>query len=410
METEIGSKRRGVITSTCGNFPEWMLFEVLIRLPVKVLFKFKIVSKKWFCMISDPSFARMYVARTSLLPHSQHWTLIHSRVDHKAATKQFLVRTVQLHECSLGTDCLQHRLILPRAQESDDSHYRIYGVSNGLVLYGPLEDIASNGRIYRCYICNLITGKWITLPPYEHIFRHVVVGFVTQVEDNILVSYRVVLTDSGTRFRACRFAVYFSETGKWVDFEIGFNQPIHFYWWKKAVVLDKILHRMTSGRKIMAYDPYNKLDSFRLLSLPGVKDEGKKMNITESLLNEHEGHLRFFVVASNEFSRSLIIWVLNDYDRGEWCLQHRVGISDIQSDGGLSLPTVPLSFHPSDQEIVYLINEEVILSYNIKTKTSKILGDSNKNYRCRFPFCHLYSFVIPTWPTSINSSSFEVTS
>ncbi|XP_073030795.1 putative F-box protein At3g28280 [Primulina eburnea] len=250
METEIVSKIRGINTSTCGNFPEWMLFEVLVRLPVKVLFKFKIVSKNWFSMISDPSFARMYVARTSLLPHSQHWTLIHSRVDHKATTRQFIVRNVRLHECSLGTDFLQHRLILPRAQESDDSHYRIYGVSNGLVLCGPPEEVAFNGRIYRCYICNLVTGKWITLPPYEHCFRLVVVGFVTQVEDNILVSYRVVLTDSGTRFRVCRFAVYFSETGKLVDLEIDFNQPIHFYWWKKVVVLDKILPRMTSRHKI----------------------------------------------------------------------------------------------------------------------------------------------------------------
>ncbi|XP_073119667.1 putative F-box protein At3g23970 [Henckelia pumila] len=406
-------KRRRINRSTRRNIPECMLFEVLIRLPVKVLFKLKVVSKQWFSMISDPCFARMYVSRASLSPHdSQHWTLIHSRVDHMATMDHFLVKKVRLHECSIATDCLQNRLILPRAaQGSDHTIYRINGVSDGLVLYSPPDDVgclAPRGRIFGGYICNLITGKCITLPPYKHFFGNVIVGFVTRVQDNVLVSYRVVLTDSRTMDGICRFVVFLSESSKWVEFDMHYEEDIYIYGWKKPVVFNKILHRMISQHRLMAYDPYSlKLDSFRMISLPDVEDEGDK--IAESLLDENQGKLRFFVVTLKG-SRSFIIWALNDYDRGEWCLQHRVGLGNIRStDGGrLSLFTVPLSFHPSHPETVYMIDDDFIFCYNINTKASKILDASNKNYRCRFPRCYLYSFLIPTWPTSINSPSFQI--
>jgi hypothetical protein len=45
-------------SKTQTGLPEEMILEILIRLPVKSLMRFKIVSKPWRAMITDPSFIR----------------------------------------------------------------------------------------------------------------------------------------------------------------------------------------------------------------------------------------------------------------------------------------------------------------------------------------------------------------
>ncbi|KZV58564.1 F-box protein-like [Dorcoceras hygrometricum] len=369
------------------NFPECMLFEVLLRLPVKVLFRFMTVSKQWFSMISHRYFARTYAALSS--PHSQPcWGI---------------VKEVLSHHCWHRKDCEMHRVVFPSDKVLEDFDGTLLGFSNGLALYGEHWDKVH--RIYVCRIRNLITGELITLPQYEGCPKHLSAGFVTQVEDNVLVSCRVVLIDySGTDFRV-RFAVYFSETCKWVDFDIDFGQEIFFISENKPVVVGKILHQRIYGHRLFAYDPYNKPDSFRLISLPGVE-----RRMYTYLFNEHQGYLRYLMVAFGEREDeygSLIIWDLRDYNRGEWCLQHRVGLGRIQPDGGgLTTSMRPLCFHPFDSGILYMVNDHVIFSYDIRTQTWKILYDANKYSRCGFIYMSpWHTFVIPPWPTCTRNFS-----
>lgn len=47
------------------NVPDWLLTEILIRLPLKQVFMLKCISKRWFTMISDPSFSRIYACNQS---------------------------------------------------------------------------------------------------------------------------------------------------------------------------------------------------------------------------------------------------------------------------------------------------------------------------------------------------------
>jgi len=46
-----------------SDIPDSLLTEILIRLPLKSIFLFKTVSKRWLSLISDPFFARYYVTR-----------------------------------------------------------------------------------------------------------------------------------------------------------------------------------------------------------------------------------------------------------------------------------------------------------------------------------------------------------
>ncbi|KAJ6311099.1 hypothetical protein OIU76_015762 [Salix suchowensis] len=51
-----------------SEIPDGVLMEILSRLPLKPIFKFKCVSKRWLSVISDPSFAMARIEKKSLSP------------------------------------------------------------------------------------------------------------------------------------------------------------------------------------------------------------------------------------------------------------------------------------------------------------------------------------------------------
>ncbi|XP_073026629.1 putative F-box/kelch-repeat protein At1g15680 [Primulina eburnea] len=412
------SRRSSIKGSTRGNLssvewieaddmPEWMLMEVLMRLPFKVLFKFKTVSKQWCSMISCPSFARMYVDRRSRSPHSQDWILVSSFAD-KVMTEQFFLKKLPLDGSSLGINCLD-LLTLPCDQFHGFDHV-VVGISNGLLLYGPRLEVAKRLQIYSYEICNPITGQRITLPPSESCFEFVATGFVTQVEDNVLQSYKVVRIEvhhANSGF--IRFDVYSSEIREWEYFRI--HSRICFYKWKNPVVLGKIMHWMVATHSVMAFDPYNINNPpfISLISLPSddvASYRLRKIELDHVLLDEHQGHLRYVEVKlDGRQPIKLSIWELKDYDSGRWCLQHRVSIDELR------IRSVPLSFHPFDSNnILYLINYKALLSFDVETGELKVVDDSSENYIDKLPYGMSYfPFVIPPWPVFISPSLFEVT-
>ncbi|KAG2694674.1 hypothetical protein I3760_08G155600 [Carya illinoinensis] len=48
-----------------NNLPKDLIIEILLRLPVKSLVRFRCVSKQWFSLISDPRFAKVHFKRKS---------------------------------------------------------------------------------------------------------------------------------------------------------------------------------------------------------------------------------------------------------------------------------------------------------------------------------------------------------
>ena len=46
-----------------GEFPEAVLKEIFVHLPIKSLFRFKSVSKRWNQLLSDPYFTRCCTCR-----------------------------------------------------------------------------------------------------------------------------------------------------------------------------------------------------------------------------------------------------------------------------------------------------------------------------------------------------------
>ncbi|XP_073119668.1 putative F-box/kelch-repeat protein At1g15680 [Henckelia pumila] len=403
MDSHETSNLRSAELIDVGDIPEWMLWEVLMRLPLKVLFQSKVVSKQWCCMISDPSFARMlYADRIWRFPL---WILVSSFAN-KAMIDHFSNKKLAvLDGCnSIGANCLD-LIVLRHGQEVgvDGWDFIVVAISNGLLLYGPRVECPSRLLIYSYDICNPITGQRIILPPSQHCFEFVATGFVTQVQDNVLQSFRVVRVDvhhmdSGF----VRFDVYFSEIRKWKYFQL--HSLIYFYKWKNPVVFRQTLHWMITKHRLLAYDPYN--NSVRFTRLPSddpASYEESKIDVDDALFDEHGGHLRYAEVKLDDRGwTNVSIWVLDDYDSARWCLQHRVGLEE-PSDS-----SVPLSFHPFDSNIVYIINGKLgLYSYDFKSRELIIVDGSTRCYRHQLPYALSYfNFVIPPWPLFIHPSLF----
>ncbi|KZV20553.1 F-box protein-like [Dorcoceras hygrometricum] len=384
-----------------GDFPEWMLFEFLVRLPYEVLFRLKLVSKEWCRMISDTCFARMYVDRIS---HSKRWILVSSFAKERP-TNQFILNN---EGCANWLDLL----MLPPHQLGVDRFQNIVvGSSNGFLLYGP-RSVFPPWRLLNDYIyeiCNPVTGQRIILPPSQHRFELVATGFVTQIEDNVLKSYRVVRVEvHHMDLGSIRLNVYSSETRRWEYHTI--HDRINFYRWRNPVTLGRTLHWIIDGyRQLAAYDPYDKPDSVRLIPLPSHDVARADIEFKNVLLDQHQGHLRYVEMSLNSSQGHtmyqhwdhLSVWILNDYDSGSWSLQHSV------SGDGLMTTSVPLCFHPLDSNVLYIVNNAALLSYNFGTRELKIEDDSRPGYTNRVPYClYYFLFVIPPWPVFIDPSLF----
>ncbi|KAL2231384.1 putative F-box/kelch-repeat protein At1g15680 [Sesamum indicum] len=393
------------------NIPEWLLVEVLVRLPVKQVFSLKLVCKQWRSVISDPFFIRMYVLRASMSRELPPWTYI----SYTLHVDGYYIRHSEHPSYELLLDVYSrdfkcpsfYVLPCPHGHYGYTSRYTVLGVSNGLVLYGPLVCCLNYG------ICNPITRQWMALPPHSCLFNTVRGGLVTKVDNGVLTSYRAVRIEIILKGSSrIRFEVFFSEIGEWKSFTVVTEQVIRINSRRMATILDGILHWVTGKHGIIAYDPYEKPDSLRFIALPGDIDRrcnNAKHHGIPSLCDAHQGRLRYFEMSGfckrpYGFS-SIGIWILNDYSSGEWCLQHRVRAADILYDDVLSgqyLFLQPMSFHPFDSDILYLGYENIIVSYNINSRKLKAHGGElgiELTIGGEQP-CWLlaFLFVIPPWP------------
>ncbi|KAK4478733.1 hypothetical protein RD792_014231 [Penstemon davidsonii] len=209
-----------------GDIPVWLLVLVLIRLPPKLIFRFKCVCKQWLSIISNPSFVRFYCSQALLL---HPWTFISSHMQFDGSESWHLPDPkllADIYSDNFDWPSL-HLLSLPSFEQPYGKDYMIYGVSNGLVLYGPLEYHAAVVRL-----CNPLTGHFITLPP--NVFGGQgwdSWGLVANVEDGILVSYIVVHLYVPFRRESNKIIqgeVFLSEIGYWKNYDVHFDMDIPF--------------------------------------------------------------------------------------------------------------------------------------------------------------------------------------
>lgn len=391
------------------NLPDSLLLEILSRLPLKSIFRFKCVCKHWLSLISQPSFCRFYFDR-----------VVEAKAGCKTVDFRILYRYIYVSKFDNVLERFRPEiydskdvsvLFMSSFEEQQQSdQFKVLGVSNGLVLcclLGPL--------IY--YVCDPVTRQWITLPRGrdKSPSRHPVFfgeGFVSKVnEDNVLTSFTVVRVELLNVLSSYLYLETFSsETGRWVGHKLPCDKPIALL--KRGggpICFNGILHWFVYDHGMVAFDPLKDPKSCRLIQFPEDRDVEieSKYDGLYRLCDECKGTLRFFEVAPEASSiYCFSMWEMKDYEKGEWCSEFKVTRWDLSSpDSELSswltkATFLPLSFDPFNIDTVYLRCVELacVVSYSIENKrldvACKPIGVvEDLSWRVVVPF------VIPRWPT-----------
>ncbi|XP_023743581.1 putative F-box/kelch-repeat protein At4g22430 [Lactuca sativa] len=402
LPNNISIKREQLFWYDIRSFPDSLLVEILARLPLKSIFRFKRVYKHWHTLISHPSFCRFYF---SILNSNAASFRILYRYIYLSNFKELLNRfRPEIHTCSEFS-----LLFLSSIEEHEGQRpyqFKVLAMSNGLILCCLWS---SSPFVY--YVCDPVTRQWIVLPTStsqsQFFFGE---GLITRVnQDHILTDYTVVRVNfPESQSNHLNLEMFSSETGKWVSYElhcptpiklrnIHGGAPIHCY---------EAFHWLTHNHGMVAFDPYKDPKSVRLIPLPRDRDLESEHNYDGlyRLFDEWHGTLRYFEVADDPTKLYfLTMWSMKDYEKGEWCCEFMVMRRDLElSNWLLKGKFLPISFHPLNLNVVYLRCIEIgcIVSYDVVNRRLDVVCKLNGGLEDEevFSWRVVIPFLLPRWP------------
>lgn len=367
--------------------PECLVLEILVRLPVEHVFRFKCISRRWLSIISDPGFPRFYVSHLSSAISTNAWTWLFYPLCTKGSE-------------TISTGSFEHVDCI------------VIGSSYGLLLCLELQVKKTSNLC----VCNPLTNQSVALPPapskYEfgniRKIQHRILA--TNVENDVVTGYKVVQLRIHCRVAAfLELEIFSSETGEWSSTRrVYCPQGVFLKTDKfKPIALNWILYVLDEmNNALVRYDLDNKDDDkCRRLPLPML---GRKSKYNRTLYGVSKGNLRCINMNENNLQENLTLemWVLKDDHKssGEWFLEHKVQLSCINAD---NVCLGPLHFHPSDINMVYLWYSEdlrpCIAVCNLHTGKVEVCHETRL-----FLDSGWFRVLIPPWPTPLPQPSSRV--
>ncbi|KAM7528185.1 hypothetical protein LguiB_031595 [Lonicera macranthoides] len=370
------------------QLPNSLVLEILQKLPVKSIFKFKSVSKHWLSLISHPSFPRSY---TNHQHHSPRWTLISGNRN--------------------GITLISPNLSLPFLLEQHHKNINIRQLtcSNGLLLYSVIDQTRQNVE-YR--VCNPLTKKLIYLPKplsRPNLARE---GFLVDPNSGHFLVVRA--GEFKSKLKVFDFEVFASEFGEWVYVKLSCPRFISsFVMGRPSVCYRGVLHWLVDNYTIIAFDPKSGNNECCLIDLP--RDRESRILGILGVSCECLYYLEMVESYGGSFqTESLGLWMLTV--AGEWCLKYKTRVSEIwSSDAQLSgilssgggHCVRPLAFDPFDSDIVFLHSSfngnYRLLLYNLSNRSLEVVNGEVQGYGLMV----VCPFVFPVWPTPVPQPFWE---
>ncbi|KAF8698426.1 hypothetical protein HU200_035165 [Digitaria exilis] len=348
---EAASARRNPAASLTDD----LIVEILSRLPVRSVCRFKCVSRSWRNLISHP-------AHRKKLPHTLagffHTSLNSTRFPNRA--RHFTNVTGK------GPP-----LIFPSfsflAVPSDD--VILVDSCNGLLLctFRCLKPCAHEGGGYSPFhyvVCNPATKKWVVLPDSsgDGEYRIVCLGFDPAVSSHFHVVEYVL--DEGQFVTGVE--IYSSKAGAWSfkGSEWGSDVMLH----DSSVFLNGFMHRATFCDGVAVVDMEGKI--WRTIPVPSDGESGCIHQSQGRFIHLSQGRLYFLNVDDDDASK-LSIWTLEDHDTHQWILKHSVGILFLFGQGNLEfdLDYTVVTCHP-ECNLIYFVygRDNTLMAYEMDRK------------------------------------------
>ncbi|XP_021749056.1 F-box/kelch-repeat protein At3g23880-like [Chenopodium quinoa] len=188
-----------------ATLPDHLIVEeILQRLPVKTLVRFKSVSKFWFCIISSPEFAKKHLNRTS---DNNEFILLNSL--YYSRSYKFLSLPYDESSNLKSPIEMNFTLDIPSRQQLQTEKGRVVdlvGSCNGLVCLSCL----SYPTIILCYqflvICNPATHQYHEINNPSSTIFYYWFGYIPSIDD-----YKIFAAST----TSLEFYVYSLSTGEW---------------------------------------------------------------------------------------------------------------------------------------------------------------------------------------------------
>ncbi|XP_058203815.1 F-box/kelch-repeat protein At3g23880-like [Rhododendron vialii] len=231
-----------------------IIFEILSRLPVKSLLRFRCVSKSWRSMISDPKFAKAHLSLASTNPdYAHHRLLLLSLLSHEFAVKSCSLHAVLQEHSDTAVD-LDYPLEAPHCK------VRIYGFCNGLACIGTERIV---------FLWNPCTRKSKRLPAVERGARFIMYafGYVESIDDYKVVGF---FCNVGTCGFNVEVMMYTLKTDSWRSI-VEFSNCLPLF--GSGICVNGVLHWTASGEShkvIVSLDLLK--ETFGEVLLPDYRD------------------------------------------------------------------------------------------------------------------------------------------
>ncbi|XP_021848439.2 F-box/kelch-repeat protein At3g23880-like [Spinacia oleracea] len=288
------------------HLPPELWTEVLARLPVKILLRFRAVCKTWCSMIDDPDFLLM------------HRSLFKNNVD----KNHLLVMSSGLWGDQKFRVRVRDNLTITTHIRQKSKSFKILGNCNGLVLLEDYEkwDKSHNNnrmRFVSTKLWNPSTQKSIVLPSCPGYKDVVIIGFVPSSNEHKVVVFEF---PSRNLSSSTTFSVYSVSDHLWRTKTVMIDFPVislHCMFWfvKYGHVCDYYSHGaahwlVSEGERqfthVLSFD--FGMESFRYVKLPVVEDPEMVMN----LFNLGES-LAVFGISN----KSSCIWVMTSENNND---------------------------------------------------------------------------------------------
>ncbi|XP_059630924.1 F-box protein At5g03970-like [Cornus florida] len=338
--------------------------EILIRLPLDAVCKFKCVSKKWNSLISHPLFCSNYLSqrKNSLLP-----LLGFFRVSCSAEIK---------FKFSFLQNCKEKKFTSLDLCED----YLLGSVSpEGLILWR-----SKGNMVLKFYVCNPVTNQWLTLPEPRHAPSSQAFSCeeCSSKDGDGVVHFKVTLAiiekRVGATYDGLHLETFSSRTGEWSESFI--TSPSEF-----SDDLDEscechsvggILYWKVSSGYLAAYDPNMGENRLWLIELPPPclkKRRGFSVEYVLGQASSRDGCLLRFAINVKEKSMIKVLELkkkLSSYSlshiipSSEWVLKEEVSLKKL----GIGNCCRLMVFHPRDAKLVYLKQGRLVFCYDFETR------------------------------------------
>ncbi|KAJ0789159.1 putative F-box domain-containing protein [Helianthus annuus] len=338
------------------SFPEEIIEEILSRLPVKSILRFKSVSKPWRSLISNPSFTKLHSTRAAV----NHRTALFISAHDPSTRKRYFLSAA--HDGGSLTHLITLHNTPTRCDITESQHL------NGLVLFNY-----GDGYQNYAFVVNPSTHKVLKLPnPTNYGTGKTDIcyffGFDESKNEHKVLNITITTHHVSLVKPVIEIMIFSLSNYSWRKIDVEFPLVVSQFRWcyglKRSVCVNSVIHLMLVNQKeLLAFDLRTEKFSIVKICSDAVPH---RIICNRPHLIKVDGLLGVVCHDQMITNNDVYVWILQDYENGVW-VRETITFPKSWSVFGCAFPLDSANM----EEIIFSLNKESknvtgVLMYNMK--------------------------------------------